>query len=354
MVPQSNKTPAIQFPTKPRLFIASSRESLDLAYAVQASLQYDVESVVWDQGVFALSSYTLEPLLEALRDFDFSAFVFSGDDLAVIRGQHERVVRDNVLFELGMFIGGLGKNRSFILVPHGQDAVHFPTDLLGITPATYEAHRTDNNIQAALGPACNEIRKSIRSLGSRKNAVADQYAPLLAFHETFRKVNWNSLLERAEKRIDIVVYYFDSWVKAYYDSIVNYFRKPGAQMRIFVADPNNPDILDNVHRLFPEYSKEFVSEKIAHTGERFVQALKDAGGQKDQFELFYVPHLLNYSIQCIDDSVMVLSVFEMFREMKIDSPAFVIDLEKSEHLKHYWEKELRGFLKIASKVALKF
>jgi|GEM_PF-1055707 len=337
---------------KPRVFIASSVESLNVAYAVQENLEYHAEITVWDQGVFQLSTYTLEALDAALREFDFAVFIFSADDLIQIRDQKFLAVRDNVIFELGMFIGGLGKTRSFILMPREQGALHLPTDLLGLTPATYEPNRKDGNLQAALGPACNKIRSAIKSHGPRSVVTSDSIAPLLAFHETFRRVNWNSLLAKAETQIDIVVYYFDSWVKAYHDSLVGYFKKPGAKMRVFVATPNDPNIVANVHRMFPEYSEQFVVEKIAHTGERLAQALKNAGGKPEQLEFYYVPHLLNYSIQCVDNSIMVLSIFEMFREMKIDSPAFVIDLEKSEHLKQFWQKELQGLLKNSFRVSL--
>jgi len=71
-----------------------------------------------------------------------------------MRGKDNGAVRDNVLFELGLFIGRLGKDRNFIILPKGyEENLHRPTDLLGLTPALYEPNRQDENLQAALGPA---------------------------------------------------------------------------------------------------------------------------------------------------------------------------------------------------------
>lgn len=39
---------------------------------------------------------------------------------------------------------------------------HFPTDLFGLSPATYEPKRGDGILTAALGPACNQIRNAIK------------------------------------------------------------------------------------------------------------------------------------------------------------------------------------------------
>lgn len=153
---------------KPKLFIGSSVESLDIAYAIQESMEYTAEVTVWTQGIFELSKYSLDSLIDALETFDFGIFVFSPDDITIMRGTEKPAVRDNVIFELGMFIGNLGKERAFILAPRGsEDKISFPTDLLGLTPALYDPNRQDGNILAAIGPACSKISKSITKQGNR-------------------------------------------------------------------------------------------------------------------------------------------------------------------------------------------
>jgi hypothetical protein len=146
---------------KPRVFVASSVEGLSVAYAVQECLEYDCEITVWPQGVFELTKSTLETLDQQSSRFDAAVFVFSPDDAAIVRGSQKPAVRDNVLFELGLFIGRLGKDKCFIVKPRSFDSAHFPTDLLGVTPGSYDDARSDGNSVAAVGPACNKIRRSL-------------------------------------------------------------------------------------------------------------------------------------------------------------------------------------------------
>ena len=159
---------------KPSLFIGSSTESLQVAYALQENLEHSAEVTVWTQGIFELSKYTLDSLVDALDVADFGAFIFTPDDISTIKGTEKASVRDNVIFELGLFIGGLGRERNFIVLPRGyEESLHFPTDLLGLTPALYDATRQDENMLAALGPASSKIGKVLAKLGKIKPMVID-------------------------------------------------------------------------------------------------------------------------------------------------------------------------------------
>src|SRR6266404_5288638 len=114
---------------KPRIFLASSVEGKRIAEALQANLEYDAVSTVWDQA-FTLSTSTMDQLLYYCTENDFAVFVFSDDDIAKIRGGEFSVARDNVVFECGMFIGMHGKDSAFVVAPRNA-GLRLPTDLLG-------------------------------------------------------------------------------------------------------------------------------------------------------------------------------------------------------------------------------
>ena len=126
---------------KPRVFVGSSTEGLPIAEALQVGLEYDAEVVLWSQGVFGLSEGTLETLTEKASRFDFAVLALTPDDMVVKRGNHKATARDNVLFELGLFMGMFGRYRTFVV--HPRNKLEVPTDLAGVTTATYDDSRSD-------------------------------------------------------------------------------------------------------------------------------------------------------------------------------------------------------------------
>ena len=153
---------------KPAMFIGSSVEGKRIAESIQVALEYDVDTTVWHQGVFGLSGGTLESLVTAVQDYDFATLVLTADDLLEKRHVSGRGPRDNVLFELGLFMGALGRSRTFIVHSRTTPPM-LPSDLAGVTAATFEDRA---NLEAALGPACTKIKRAIETQGTRPRAGA--------------------------------------------------------------------------------------------------------------------------------------------------------------------------------------
>jgi hypothetical protein len=158
---------------KTAIFVGSSSEGLEFARAVRSLLAQDAEVTLWNEGFFALGNTYIDSLVNGLPRFDFAAVLLTPDDMTTSRDSPALSPRDNALFELGLFMGHLGRRRTFVVRP-GSDDLKIPSDLAGLTTALYDWPRADGNHQAALGPACDSIRQMIRSLGFSEARVTTQ------------------------------------------------------------------------------------------------------------------------------------------------------------------------------------
>jgi predicted nucleotide-binding protein len=144
---------------KPKIFVGSSLEGINIARKIQTELSGDFEVVIWNQGIFdKLGLSFLEILEETVVCYDYGIFIFTPDDKIHSRGETKTITRDNVIFELGMFVGRLTRRKAFLVYPLNSD-IHILSDFAGITKAGYDT--TISNLQAALGPVCDRIRTSI-------------------------------------------------------------------------------------------------------------------------------------------------------------------------------------------------
>lgn len=133
---------------KKRLFIGSSSEEIETAKTVQKLLENDFDVVIWnenlwDKSVFKLNNNFLQDLLKAPLKFDFGILIGSPDDKVEVRGKEYLQARDNILFELGLFIGRLGIQRCSFLV---HEDVKELSDLSGIFISKFNYKNLNNKV----------------------------------------------------------------------------------------------------------------------------------------------------------------------------------------------------------------
>ena len=117
--------------TKPSVFVGSSTEGLEFARAIRGHLQSDAEVTLWNEGPFRIGPTLIENLINSLVNFDFAILVLTPDDLLKVRGDEHLSPRDNIIFELGLFMGHLGRSRTFI-VHQADPIIKLPTDISGM------------------------------------------------------------------------------------------------------------------------------------------------------------------------------------------------------------------------------
>ena len=107
----------------------------------------------------------IESLELMAPEVDIAVLVLSPDDTVVSRDTVSGAPRDNLVFELGLFIGALRRDRTFLLCPQGSD-VKVPTDLLGLTSLHYSTE-PEYDVDTTVAVACNAIRDLVLLAGPK-------------------------------------------------------------------------------------------------------------------------------------------------------------------------------------------
>jgi CRP/FNR family transcriptional regulator, cyclic AMP receptor protein len=152
---------------RPVVFIGSSSESRPIVEAIQTGFRRD-DFVIrpWTkEGVFEASHFPIEDLEFEVETSDFAILVLGPDDKVVSRKKTYRAPRDNVVFELGLFMGSLSRNRTFLVLPEKAE-IKIPSDLLGLTVLHYGLLRS-KTLAARLRPVCAQLRTLFNQKGTR-------------------------------------------------------------------------------------------------------------------------------------------------------------------------------------------
>lgn len=166
-----NRNRLIRRPNEvPYIFICSSSEKLMYAEGIQLGLDLHRSSVsVWTDQVFGPTKQTMEDLERELELADFGVAVVMDEDVVRSRKEQKSAPRDNVVFELGLFMGQLGRERTAIVTPRDID-LKMPSDLLGLNPLSFSppSDATDQRkLATALAPVCTQLKALFDRLGPR-------------------------------------------------------------------------------------------------------------------------------------------------------------------------------------------
>jgi len=159
----------------PSVFLGSSTEGLAVARTVRGLLSDTARITLWNEGFFALGSTFIETLVNELPKFDFAVLILTPDDLVNSRDTEAFSPRDNLIFELGLFTAGVGRSRTFIV---RDRRTKLPTDLSGVTTATYQFPELPQTLASALGPASDSIHFAIEALGTAETKTTQKITHL--------------------------------------------------------------------------------------------------------------------------------------------------------------------------------
>lgn len=156
---------------KRKLFIGSSSEGLKVANQVKDILWTAcgswLEIVLWDEKVFSYNRSFPDSIVRASRRFDYGILVATNDDLTLIRRFLRLTLRDNVVFEMGLFLGSLGLTRAFFLADIN---CKLPSDYNGINIPKFSSKKV----------TLENLKEVITYLESTKKTFAPKAIPSAA------------------------------------------------------------------------------------------------------------------------------------------------------------------------------
>jgi hypothetical protein len=156
--------------------ILSSKEELEKAQLLQAEFsRIEINTLRWDQ--VRRRGMLLPALINEVENkFQFAVILLTPDDRISYRDENLKAPRDNVILELGLWLGKVGPNRTFIVTP--SEDFKLPTDLDGLLRDSYDPSMIDSS----LGPICLLIKKHLENLCEAGDAN-ESYFEILPYDE---------------------------------------------------------------------------------------------------------------------------------------------------------------------------
>jgi predicted nucleotide-binding protein len=159
-----------------QIFVASSSEQVKVAEKVATEItkaagewkEGPVMQVdVWNKNIFDFSRSYIESLEKQLDLADFAIIILTADDTGKVRENTVNLPRDNVIYELGLFTGRLGRNRCFLFVD-GESETQIASDLSGVKSVVfYKGNGSSSSAKPGLSAQVKAVLNQMLELNVR-------------------------------------------------------------------------------------------------------------------------------------------------------------------------------------------
>ncbi len=230
---------------KLKVFVGSSSEAKAVDMQIREIIEdCDVLVRPW-RGVFKPGEYGLESLSKISHEVDAAVLIATNDDETWYRGKKTTSPRDNIIFETGLFIRALGRERVGVIVVKNEEGNYpkLPTDMLGLNVIVHDQDKPAK-IEHSISKWILDITKSNISTNSLFNNSID----FIKERINTMPVEWKSEIEdfilspfklitanALDGRIHLTT-------GQYYDSINSEMRKANSNTEIRALSLLNPRI----------------------------------------------------------------------------------------------------------------
>ncbi|MCW5964211.1 MAG: nucleotide-binding protein [Bryobacterales bacterium] len=172
-MPPKKRGAAVAKNPVPYVFIASSSATAarECGEHLAAQLQEVAEAVFWKHDVFLPGQHLLESLSLAIDRADFAVLLCLPEGKTNYRSKKYAGLNPNVLFELGVSLGRLGKSRAFVVRPQGANLLA-PGYLDGISQVEF-IMREESTAASTMGPVCLKIKEAMKLQGLKERGGAE-------------------------------------------------------------------------------------------------------------------------------------------------------------------------------------
>jgi len=255
---------------KPTIFIGSSKEGEAIAQKTKIYFNKTANCDIWSENFFDVNVAALDNLCKKLIGYDFAIFIGSKDDWLMSRKKLSDAMRDNVIFEYGLFTGAIGRQRTFFIIQNGAKVF---SDLNGITLSFFDS---DEQLKQCFEKINILITEEI---GVSRISMLPSTASAISYYTNFIRPVCNDIRDKKDITIQ--------------DKCIHYEK---AQLNIIIPSELKGDLND--------YSKFYYDDN------RLVEGIISSSSRKrpvflsepvnDVLQIFDVPTILNSSFVAID------------------------------------------------------